>query len=200
MNTSDIANISKFHNKLMAIHGMEGIDAVGWVSNESQTARYKVLAELVDATGKTVMDAGCGHADLFAYLSKIYTGIRYIGIEQMPELIDVAIKRYGHLTNTQFLQADFSEEHLPAADYVIACGSLSYYTTDVNYIFKTIEKLFAHCRIGFAFNLLSYLKYPDAAIVSYDPSTILSFCKGFTSNTTLKDGYWDNDFTIMMYH
>ncbi len=200
MNASDIAGISGFHNKLIAAYGTEGIDAVGWLSEASQKARYKVLSDMADFTGKHVLDAGCGHADLLPYLSSLYNNMQYTGIEQMPELLAVAIKRYGHLAGTQFLQADFSESALPIADYVIACGSLSYRTSDNQYIFTVIEKLFAQSRLGCCFNLLSALKYPDPAIVAYNPTEIHAFCKTLTTHARLVDGYWENDFTVMMHH
>ncbi|MFT3934481.1 MAG: class I SAM-dependent methyltransferase [Chitinophagaceae bacterium] len=199
MKASDLASISDFHHKLIAEYGVEGIDAVGWLSNASQNARYSVLSKLGDFTGKSVLDAGCGHADLFPFLSKIYPDMQYTGIEQMPELMNIAVKRYGHYANTKFLKCDFSETALPASDYVIACGSLSYCSSEDGYIYSIIEKLFAHCRIGFGFNLLSALKYPDPAIVFYNPNTILTFCNTLTNKVTLQLGYWENDFTVFMY-
>lgn len=199
MNASDIAGISGFHNKLIAAYGPEGIDAVGWLSDASQKARYKVIANMADYSHQHVLDAGCGHADLFPYLSNIFTNISYTGIEQMPQLLEVAIKRYRQLAGTQFLHADFSEHNMPVADYVVACGSLSYRTSDPQYIFTIIKKLFAQSRRGFCFNLLSALKYPDPAIVAYNPAEILAFCKTLTAHTRLETGYWEHDFTVMMY-
>src|ERR1700755_1796084 len=109
MNASDLASIAAFHKNLITEYGAEGKDALGWISDESQKSRFKVLSKLGDFTGKSVLDAGCGHADLFSYLSAIYNNIQYTGIEQLPALLTVAVKRYGHLPNTCFLQSDFSE-------------------------------------------------------------------------------------------
>ncbi len=200
MNAADTASIVNFHNKVIAEFGSGSIAAVGWVSPESQGARYKAMAKLADFTGMSVLDAGCGHADLLPFLSGLYTDIRYTGLEQMPALLNIAIERYSHLPHTHFVKADFSEAELPAADYVIASGSLSYRNSDPHYLFKMIKKLFLHCRIGFGFNLLSALTYPDDAIVSYEPTEIQAFCSSLTSNTRLAEGYWPNDFTVMMYH
>ncbi len=153
-----------------------------------------------DFTGKLVLDAGCGHADLFPYLSGMYAGISYVGIEQLPELLTIAIERYGHLSEVRFISCDFSEAPIPIADYVVACGSLSYCNSEPNYIFAMIEKLFAHSRLGFGFNLLSAIQHPDPAIVSYNPDTVHAFCKTLSPAAKLNVGYWENDFTIFMYH
>ena len=200
MNETDRASIENFHNKVIAEFGIGSVDALGWLSNASQQARFKTLSMLGDFTGKSVIDAGCGHADLLPWLSGMYTGIRYFGIEQLQVFLNVATERYGHLPNATFLPGDFSETALPVADYVIACGSLSYHNSDPNYIFKMIEKLFAHCRLGFGFNLLSAIQHPDPAIVFYNPDRIVEFCKTCSDNVLLKDGYWENDFTVFMYH
>ena len=200
MNPSDTASILNFHEKAMLEFGIGTVAALGWNSDASQHARFKKLSQLADFTGKSVIDAGCGHADLLPYLLGLYPGIRYTGIEQLPVLLNIAIARYAHWPGVHFVPSDFSEAALPVADYIIACGSLSYFNSDTRYIFKVIEKLFAHCSLGFGFNLLSAIQYPDPAITFYNPEMIHAFCKTLSHTTKLEQGYWENDFTIFMYH
>ena len=198
MNHSDITTILNFHNQVIQEFGMGTIEALGWVSPASQRARFEVLAAQANYSGRSVLDVGCGHGDLRNYLSERYQGIKYTGVEQMPALLTVAIDRYGQLPDTQFLKGDFSEMPLPAADYVIACGALSYQTSDPDYIFQTIKKLFGVARMGFAFNFLTRLLHPDEAIAAYDPVAIKKYCLTLTTNVKCIDGYWENDCTMLL--
>jgi len=84
-------------------------------------------------------------------------------------------------------------------DYVLACGSLSYRSSDPDFIHTIITKLFINCRIAFGFNLLSKVKDPEGILMAYDPQAILAHCQTLTSNVVLHQGYFDDDFTIWMY-
>ena len=74
---------------------------------ESQLSRFSILAQIANLNHCSVLDAGCGHADLSAYLRKIYPEVRYYGIEQIPEFLDIAVQRYGKLTDIMLYQGDF---------------------------------------------------------------------------------------------
>ncbi|MEP7254539.1 MAG: class I SAM-dependent methyltransferase [Ferruginibacter sp.] len=200
MNLRDKASIFRFHNALIQEYGVADIAALGWKSRDAQLARYKILVGIADLNDRTVLDVGCGHGDLRPFLGKHYPNLHYLGIEQVPALLDIAIKRYGHLPETLFFEGDFSIAQLPVADYVIACGALSYRNSDPFYIFKMIEKLFNSCTKGFAFNLLSKTEIPGGIITSYLPAEIIAFCNKLSNNIKFVDAYWEDDFTVMMYH
>ncbi len=200
MHLPDTAAIFRFHQYLVQKHGDNNCSALGWKTAEAQTARYKILSRIGDLNDCQVMDVGCGYGDLRNYLAEIYPRLRYLGIEQIPAFLNVAIDRYGGLTETVFFEGDFSAAKLPLVDYIIACGALSYRNSDPMYVFKMIEKLFNNCRRGFGFNLLEKTTDPDGIITSYSPDLILAFCNKLTDNIQFIDGYWESDFTVMMYH
>jgi SAM-dependent methyltransferase len=200
MELLDTASIFRFHKHLISQHGEGSTGALGWKSDEAQLARYAVLAEIADLNDRSVIDLGCGHGDLRNFLGNIYPRLRYFGVEKIPALLDIAIERYSHLPETLFFEGDFSEAELPTVDYIIACGSLSYRNSDPLYIFKMIERLFRNCRMGFAFNLLSSTEDPDGIITGYNPAFIMDYCGKLTSKISLRKGYWENDYTVMMYH
>ena len=200
MNLLDTAAIFRFHQSLIHTNGEGSVAALGWKSLEAQQARYRVLSTIANLNDCSVMDAGCGHGDLRNYLGGIYPGLRYFGIEKIPALLNIAIERCCNLPETVFFEGDFSTAALPITDYIIACGSLSYRNSDDMYIFKMIEKLFAYCLKGFGFNLLSKTERPNEIITSYNPAIILDFCHKITSKVNFTEGYWENDFTVMMYH
>lgn len=192
------AAIFAYHRYMIALHGNQGTAALGWRDRESQVVRFDALAAIADLNDHTVLDAGCGHADLRAYLHQLYPTVTYCGVEQIPELMDEAVRRYGNCPQTSFVCGDFVTDPIPITDYVIASGSLNYYNDDRDYIFNAISKLYEHCKLGFVFNLLSHV-VPNGLIVAYDPEVIMKHCRSLSKNVFLKNGYSDEDFTVFMY-
>ncbi len=200
MNLLDTAAIFRFHKEQIRDYGMGSVGALGWTSAEAQLQRFEKLAQIADLNGESVLDAGCGHGDLRPYLGNLYPTLRYYGVEQMPDLLNVAIEKYAHLPETLFFQGDFAASELPSTDYTLVCGSLNYRNSDPLFVLRIIEKLFITCRKGLGFNLLSHVDPPDGLLTSYKPEFIVEYCKQLTPNIIFTDGYRENDFTIFMYH
>lgn len=197
---NDSGAIFYYHREMIARHGPQSSYALGWRDAESQQVRFKVLAGVGDLNNHSVLDAGCGYGDLLPYLLALYPDLEnYTGVEQIPELYDEAIKRYGEMPNVNFISGNFTSRHLPEADYVLASGSLNYSSQDPDFIFKVISKIFATSKIGLAFNLLSQMPV-KGLLVAYEPEMILNYCRTLSSNVVLIDDYAEEDFTVYLYH
>lgn len=196
---TDTASIFRYHKDMIVTYGNNNTHALGWRNPESQSVRFEQLIKIADLNNHSVLDAGCGHGDLCEYLRQVYPQSRYFGVEQIPELLDVAIKRYADWPETVFYQGDFLLSDLPVADYVIVCGSLNYRSSDDQFIFKAISKLFAGCRYGLGFNLLSQIA-ENGLLVTYNMDEIAAYCRTLSKHVVVKNDYSDEDFTILMYH
>jgi SAM-dependent methyltransferase len=195
----DSSAIFQYHRAMIARHGYQSSLALGWRDMESQLIRFKALSGGIDFNNCTVLDAGCGYADLLPYLLQLYPNLKYYcGIEQIPELLDEAIERYGHRPDTSFISGNFITRQLPVMDYVLACGSLNYTSADPCFIYKAIAKLFTHSNKGIAFNLLRKVQ-ADGLLKAYDPEQILAYCHTLSNNVVFKDDYADEDFTVYLY-
>lgn len=194
----DSASIFRYHREMIVLHGEQDSKALGWLDRHSQVVRFNALITIADLSGCSVLDAGCGHGDLLEYLDDAFTGIIYRGMEQIPELLDEAVRRYGHRTRTTFQAGNFMYSPLPVFDYVLASGSLNYRSADPEFIFKAIARLYDHCQLGLGFNLLSSIP-GNGLIVAYDPEEILAYCNTLSPKTVKLDGYDADDFTILMY-
>jgi len=184
---------------MIAGHGADSSFALGWRNRHDQQVRFEALAGIANLNGKSVMDAGCGYADLYSFLKERYPQMmHYLGVEQITELADKAILQYGHLSDTTFIVRNFLHAYLPVCDYVLASGSLNYGSSVDGFIYKTIEKLYSYCTIGLGFNLLRYMPV-DGTLVAYDPNDILAFCKTLSPNVVLNTDYDEVDFTIFIY-
>lgn len=200
MSLLDTAGIFRFHKEQIKIYGEGTAESLGWENQEGQLQRFEVLAEIGNLNNRSVLDAGCGYGDLRNFLHHKYPLVRYFGVEQMPELLNIAAERYSSLPETLFFQGDFTVAELPVTDYILLSGSLNYLNADPLYVLKTIEKLFNNCRIGFGFNLLSYADPAQGLIVAYKPSFIREYCERLSKNVCFFDHYKPNDYTLFMYH
>lgn len=199
MDFVDRSVIYRFHHERIEMFGKGTSGALGWKSDQNQGIRFEILSQIGDMNELSVLDVGCGHGDLRPYLGKKYPDLRYAGIDQMEEFLDVATERYGSLPNTTFYLGDCWSAKLPNMDYILASGFLAYRNSQPDFIYKMIERLFASCRLGFGFNLLKNVKDPEGILVNYDPKDILNYCKQLTPKVVLRDGYAADDFTIFMY-
>ena len=88
-------------------------EALLWRSRETQGARFEVIAECADLTGRVVADMGCGRADLAAWLAArgIQYG-RYLGVDGVPEMVRFARDRAARegLAECGFIAADFAAD------------------------------------------------------------------------------------------
>lgn len=85
-------------------------EALLWRSRETQTERFRVIAETTELTGRVIADLGCGRADLPAWLAA--QGIehgRYFGLDAVAEMVEFSRERAGReaLVDCEFLAADF---------------------------------------------------------------------------------------------
>jgi trans-aconitate methyltransferase len=199
MGIIDKAVINRYHEIHVRDHGEGTVRALGWRHSEDQLVRFAMLAGIGNMNNCSVLDAGCGHGDLRAYLGDKYPRLRYIGIDQSEAFLSIASDRYTHLPETTFYLGDFSIAELPVADYVLVSGSLNYHNSDPGFIYKIIDKLFNTSRIALGFNLLSKVDAPDGILVSYDADDIVQYCRTLSDKVLLYDTYFEGDFTIWMY-
>jgi SAM-dependent methyltransferase len=192
-------SIFRYHRTLIERHGTGTTRALGWRKIEGQSKRFEILCQIGDLSRHSVLDAGCGHADLYPFLNKRFSSVTYYGCEQIPELLQVATKRYQHENNVVLVEGDFLKLAIPMTDFVLASGSLTYRHSDENFVYNAIEALFAHCRIGLGFNLLSGGVEANTLLRSYPPEDILKFCQTLSKRVQLQAGYWPDDFTVFVY-
>ncbi len=200
MSLLDTAGIFRFHKEQIKLYGAGTAGALGWEDQQAQEQRFEVLCRIGNLNHHSVMDIGCGHGDLRGFLSHHFPDARYFGIEQIPELLDIAAAKYAHIPETLFFQGDFTTAELPVTDYILVSGTLNYHNTAPLYVPRMIEKLYNNCRIALGFNLLSYADPAQGLIVSYKPAFIEEYCRQLSSRVVLTNDYRPNDYTLFMYH
>ena len=193
MSLLDTASIFKYHNNLSRKFEQGDVRNLGWSNLTTQQLRFTMLSQLADFDNCSVLDAGCGYADLCVFLKNKFPTCRYYGIDQIPEFILKALQDYGNMKDVVLFQGDFEMASLPVLDYTLASGLLSYKNSNPLYVFEMIQKLFMGCRIGLAFNMLSKEPENNTLLNAYDKNMIFSFCKTLSSHCVLHDNYLEDD-------
>jgi hypothetical protein len=180
-------------------HGPE-FRALLWASRRTQEQRFAALVKLADPTGLTVLDLGCGRADLFDYLHRTGTPPRrYIGLEGVAELADAAEAKQS--SNRRIFRADFLQN--PGrmnvnADIIYCSGALN--TIENEDFYRTIKNAFDAAGRVLVFNFLSssllagvnYLRW-------HEPRMVMRFGRTLSPRVEQHDGYIDGDCTIALW-
>jgi trans-aconitate methyltransferase len=199
MNLSDRATIIRFHRERIATFGAGTVEALGWRGPDSQRLRFEAIAQAVDFTDASVLDAGCGTGDLKSFLDSRYPGVRYFGIDQIPEFIGEARARYAGDASAAFVEGHFTALALPRADHVVASGVFAYRSANPRYLEQTIARLFSAALRSFSFNVLDARHFPDhPLLLGRDVDAVLAFCRQLSGDVRLIDGYAKDDATVVM--
>lgn len=173
--------------------------ALGWRSPDSQRLRFDVLCRVGNLSNCKVLDLGCGYGDLKPFLDQRFSDVAYLGVDHMPEFIDEARRRHGHLSRTEFVQADMLNAVFPQVDYVLASGAMSYRSRNALYPYNLIRQMWECAARGIAFNVLDANVFEATPVLGgHDPEAILAFCRALDPAAERVTGYVPDDFTILM--
>ena len=200
MNLIEKATIIHYHRHRICEYSDGAVRSLGWKGEESQRKRFEVIATAGNLDGCTLLDIGCGYGDLKGYLDQNYSGFTYIGIDQMPEFIAEAKKRYVGRPATYFYQTDFAAVEFPEVDYVIASGALAYRCQNVGFHFEMIRKMYTAAGRAVAFNILDVACFPEHdLLIGHDLERVVAFCQQLSHRVEVISGYLEDDFTVFMY-
>lgn len=132
-----------------------GFDSLLWASPRSQRTRFQAITRACELDGRSVLDAGCGRADLMGYLleQKIFPA-DYIGLEGVGALADEAEAQKYPVT--RILRGDFVLDPgklFVGAEIVIFSGSLN--TLDDPAFYATLDRAIDATAHALVFNFLN---------------------------------------------
>jgi cyclopropane fatty-acyl-phospholipid synthase-like methyltransferase len=189
--------ISQIYDSWVTSSG-NNIHSVGWFSRETQQKRFEVLSSIIDLSGSSLLDVGCGLGDLYKYLSDKAVKCEYRGIDVSCEMISHAKDNYPKAKFEQIDLSNINEKY----DYVFASGSFNIKVNDnYEYIEEQIRKMVAIANKGVVFNLLSSYtpeKDQDDFFSYYKPEMVFSMCKRLVDNVVLRHDYLSNDCSFLM--
>jgi len=179
-------------------------EQLGWVNKQRQLIRFKVLTHFMepqhDLREESVLDVGCGHADLLDMVGLSY---HYTGIDNSFESYEIANKKTSKrvtIVYEDFLRHIFLHQF----DYVMASGTFNLNCSKNNpkELYKMIDKMFLLCRKQVAFNFLTDAGMAKESITThtiYDLIDVFRYCLSITPCIVLIRNYLNYDATIVMY-
>ena len=192
-------NIKQYHSARLKDKSLSRSKMLGWTKKQVQQIRFQVITSLFDFNNISVLDLGCGDGDFKSYLNDRFSNFDYLGLDLQESFITYAKERFKTHNNTWFDNADFTRCQLPKVDVVVACGALSYRCNDSNYYIDCIEQFYQSGKKALIFNMLNQDFFESGnLIVAHNKVHIYEQCQKLCINVILKEGYLDNDFTIIM--
>jgi hypothetical protein len=177
-----------------------GFRSLLWASPETQEARFEAITRVTDLTGASVLDAGCGRADLLEFLTR--RGVRcarYLGIEAVPELAAAAEARAAASpTPARVVRADFVSDPVrlfAGADVLVFSGSLN--TADDATFYGTLHRACEAAGEQLVFNFLSTPALAQADYLTWrHRGDVLAFARGLGGDVRVLEDYLPGDCTV----
>jgi SAM-dependent methyltransferase len=170
-------------------------EAMGWSSQFNQKLRFDIFNYLVDLTGLSVLDVGCGDAAFYHYLNDQTIDCQYYGIDISDEMIKRAKHRCPGVAVRQSNLFDYHILH----DVVVSSGAISIHSqsTPMTFLSSVIDHFLILANQHVLFNLLSIHSPKKSSLLNYyDPAEVLTMCLQKSPFATVHHGYLPNDFTV----
>jgi len=135
-------NNSDFYKREFGLYGKDA-RSLGWSKN-SQELRFETLKQMVEIPGKSLLDIGCGFADLFIYLKNAnLLPSKYVGIEPFEPFYKISEQNLRDDLTASVFSCDIenfsSEENF---DFVVAIGICNLKIQDnYQYLFELIDRM-----------------------------------------------------------
>ena len=179
----------------------------GWPSVTEQELCFSGLLWLYKST-QSVLDVGCGRADLYEFLSAIYPNkeINYTGIDYNPNILQIAERKYPKLRN-QLINSDILSYDTELINYdydwVFASGifNLQEHSDQIEYTKLVIDKMVELAKVGVAFNLLTadLSSLSDAnRWVQHDPAFWIDYLIKKYTRVISRSDYMKGDITFII--
>lgn len=188
--------LTQHYESCLAAHGpnAQGMD---WGTNEQRlSVRFQAICRAMDLQAETpaqvggreqcgkwgglsILDAGCGCGLFYDHLQNHYPRqFDYIGLDASTAMIAAASERHP---NARFIVGDILSADAPTCDWVVANGLITECRDTpesemVAYAQRVIASMFALCRIGIVFNVMSsHVNYRNENLFYWDPSDVMRF-------------------------
>jgi 2-polyprenyl-3-methyl-5-hydroxy-6-metoxy-1,4-benzoquinol methylase/RimJ/RimL family protein N-acetyltransferase len=172
--------------------------SLNWGSREGQWLRFRILAEISNLNGKSILDVGCGLGHFVDWLAESGIEVTYTGLDLVPELVAEAQSIHP---GYEFLQGSILDQALLAGrrfDYVISSGMFATYKQGGQaWVEQCVQRMWAVSREGVAFNTLSdWASDKDLAEHYASPVELLHMAGKLSRWVVLRHDYHPRDCTV----
>jgi SAM-dependent methyltransferase len=182
-------------------HGAE-FGSLLWASPQTQAARFDAIERLGRLHRKSVLDVGCGRADLLDFLlDRDVRPADYVGLEAVEDLARAAEAKRRRMKDVRIVRGDFVRDPVKmfvAADVVVFSGSLN--TLDDRDFYRTLSRAFDACADAVVFNFLCNHYLAGADYLRWRrPADVVAFASQLSPDVRTLDDYLHGDFTVALH-
>jgi len=201
METIDREGSIRTYRSMLQTHGPVP-QALGWGLCPRQAIRFSVLwDELRHYPQASVLDVGCGFADLCTYLRGRGWRGQYRGIDLVPEMAAEAQRRHPD-ADIQLLDLT-AAEGLEPADFVYEAGIFNLRLAtgnDKEHATNMLRAMFRTARQAVVCDWLSsYVDFQLPEACHWDPDFILRTGRSLTKRLRLRMDYMPYEFAVILW-
>lgn len=176
--------------------------ALGW-GKDRQEIRFSILCQpILERPDSSVLDVGCGFADLYDYLVAHGWHGHYCGIDIVPGLLKVAREKHDHL---DLREVDITTSGLPLKtyDFAIASGVFNARLkvgNNVAHIEGALRNMYRLVRVAVCVDFMStYVDFQRPDAWHTDPGWAFAFATKLTRRVVLRHDYMPFEFALILY-
>ena len=170
---------------------------------EKQVKRFKSISEhiVTNPNINSVLDVGCGFADLYNYLISVGFNGSYTGIDLNNQFIKVAKSLYP---TGSFICGSLDElKTNKTYDAVISCGIFNYNLrkqSNLKYIENSLIKIFSLCNcLSSSDFLTSIVDWKNANSFHLDPLDLIKMVTPITNKFQLNHHYLEYEYSVTLF-
>lgn len=198
MRTEDRAAIITRYRSFLRQHGPSSA-ALGWGFDGKQDIRFRALTQPIRGyPNASILDVGCGFADLYRYLLSVGWRGRYAGVDLVHEFVSIAQQRYPEVG----LTVGDVDSLRGTWDFVVASGTFNTRLTAEtgSYIAETIRHMFDLATLAVCVDFLSsHCDYRDERAWHTDPTWALDLGLSLSSRVQVSHAYLPFEFCLIVF-
>jgi len=178
-------------------------ETLGWGKQGRQEVRFGALAEMAVARpASSVLDVGCGFADLYDYLTVRGWRGQYVGIDIVPGLLEVARERHPDL-DLRLADITGPVEALGELDFVIASGTFNaaLRTGDTyEHIRGALAAMVDHTKQAVCVDFLSsHVEFEKPGAWHTDPAWAMQAARALSPRVVIRHDYMPYEFALFVF-
>jgi SAM-dependent methyltransferase len=203
MDRIDRADYVERYERRLHEHG-HSPETLGWGKLGREHVRFQVMADVVREVGAaSVLDVGCGFADLFDHLLQQGWEGDYRGIDIVPGLLAEARRRHPSLDLQESDVAEYEPADGSRFDVVVASGVFNARLLSGDnraHIARSVKRMYALCRRAVCVDFLStYVDFQHPDGWHTDPAWALELGRGLSKRLRLRHDYMPFEFAVIVY-
>ena len=171
--------------------------------NTTAEQRYLMQNLLIGWNNESILDVGCGRADLYGFINDFYTDsvFSYHGIDHNPVMTALANAKY----DITCITGTFETTLIPVTSWVVANGLFTQRRcetedADLQKLFADIDILYKHSTNIVSFNLLNPINNTHHEGFFYvHPGLVLDMLIEKYQNVVLRNNYSKDVYTVTIY-